>query len=172
MLLLAFKKQIQPDKELHKIRSDIFIKDNYYNQLMNESYSNNNIYINEEMVNRIHSNTNDSKITLIYRYSALSCNTCVEFGKQKLNEYFGNYGKNKYIKEISSGFPSTIKKNNDNIIELGKNKLGIPLEKSNIPFFCILKENQIIHVFIPESKFYVYTDIYLDNIKKRYFDDL
>lgn len=30
MLLLAFKKQIQPDKELHKIRSDIFIKDNYY----------------------------------------------------------------------------------------------------------------------------------------------
>ena len=58
----------------------------------------------------------------------------------------------------------------DNQINIGKNNLELPIEKSNVPYFFVLIGNNVQHVFMPDKSNPEYTNIYLKEIKKRYFN--
>lgn len=123
------------------------------------------------MVDWLYKDISKDKPVLIFRYSALNCDACIEYGKQKLKEHFDNYEENPFIKRVVSNYPSISEDNKENLIDLKKKNMGLLLENSNLPFFCILKGNQIIHVFIPDKGFPKYTDLYLKEIKSRYFEN-
>ena len=96
------------------------------------------------------------------------------FAIGKIKQYFPDlFYSNKIILIGSETDPRL----NDNfygkqIYSFSSTNLGFSLEKGGIPFFFIIDKNgKVEMIFIPDHSVPVYTDKYLDVIKKKYFDE-
>ncbi len=170
ILLLKEDKQEKITKELELMKSANHITSLYIKQNIQEAIVNDNLYLNLQAKDSVNIIRNDKPV-LVFRYSALNCRECIEFGYTKLKEFFNDTELKRYILSISSDFSLEDEIHEKSHLDLKKMKLGLPIEQGNEPFFFILDGNQIKHVFIPDIKHSEYTDTYLYEIKKRYFPD-
>ncbi|MFV0418875.1 MAG: hypothetical protein ACK5KT_09120 [Dysgonomonas sp.] len=157
--------EYESEKEQDAVLKNYYLENTFVEFLLND-----NIEI-KEFVEKIRDNNiyniDTTKTILVFHYSSLNCNPCIEFAKNKLDEYFP-------IKENIILFAANYKKNADlgfeEAINIGVIKLNIPLEDTNIPFLYIIKNNMIMHVFTPNPNYPEYLDQYLKMIKKRYYN--
>ncbi len=162
-------------QEVELIKSEKFTQELYTKQNVSESVINNNIPIRIQQDFFLYSDGKkadllSSKPILVYRFSALSCSTCVDFGKNKIQDYFSDYKNSPDLLFVASGYPSNYQVDLKNFLNIGKNSLGLPLEQTNLPFYFILIDGIVQQVFIPDKSSSEYTDIYLEEIKRRYFN--
>jgi hypothetical protein len=151
------------DRDLESLKSEQTSLDNYVKGLLFESIGNDGLIVN------VSQRTASEKPVLVFRYSAFNCGSCVKFGMNKLAEYFEDSTSNSDLLFVQSDFPEKGKVMYRNSVDLGRTKLDIPVENSNQPFFFLLTDNRIDHVFIPDDRFSEYTDTYLQEMKTRYF---
>jgi hypothetical protein len=110
--------------------------------------------------------------TLVFRFSEISCNHCVDYVFDKIKQHFRNYEINPNVLIIVSESRQNAAQKKKNILYLqSSNTLGLPVEKNHIPFLFLLDKGKVTHFFIPESAFDKYTEIYFKSLKKRYFSD-
>jgi len=112
--------------------------------------------------------------TLVFRFSGKFCSACNMFAIDRIKQYFPDlFYSNKIILIGSETDPRL----NDNfygkqIYSFSRTNLGLSLEKGGIPFFFIIDKNgKVEMIFIPDHSLPVYTDKYLEFIKRNYFDD-
>jgi hypothetical protein len=155
----------ESNSESEKLELNLYIKQNIY-----ESVINNNTMIDlSGQPWKSKENIPSDKPILVFRYSALSCNVCIEFGYNKLKEYFTDYKDNNHLLVIVSDYPAQYKVDL-NFIHLNKGKLNLPVEDSNQPFYFVLVDNRVQNIFIPEKNYAEYTDVYLRMVKSKYFN--
>ncbi|MDD4781811.1 MAG: hypothetical protein PHT02_14575 [Tissierellia bacterium] len=159
----------EDNKEVESLKSEKLLSNFYIKQTIQESVINDNLYI-DILEKDAFAHYNKDKPLLVFRYSALNCNECVEFGFKKIEEFFDDYKKNSNLLFVLSDHISEKETQNNNI-NLKKEKLGLPFENSNQPFYFLLFDNQVRHVFIPDKNYPEYTDTYLSEIKRRYFSN-
>ena len=140
----------------------------YYNeQFIYETVQNNGLSAH---ITEIQDRMNTEQPVLACYYSSYSCNICVDFAVEKIQEFFPDVETNPRLLFITSNFS---KKMNfykfEKEINLGKSKLGLPIEQTTLPFYFVLLNGTVQHIFIPEKSLPTYTNIYLKGIKKRYF---
>jgi hypothetical protein len=154
--------------ESETIKSEKFAFELYVKQNIVEDVINNNFYIDIFDKKEIFS-VQSNKPILVYRHSAFNCDVCVNFGNSKIEEHFPDFKKNSDLLFVISDYPPEHYSSHINALDLKKNKLGLPIENANQPFYFVLINNCIRHIFIPDKSFPSYTDIYLQEVKKRYF---
>lgn len=167
------KNNNSPDQETESLKSEMFIQELYTKQNVNEGVVNNGLPIilpKDFLAEADGLNLSNSNPILVYRFSALSCNTCVEFGLNKIKDYFPDYNNNPNLFVIVSGYPSKYQMDLENFLNIGNTSLGLPLEQTNLPFYFILIDGLAHQVFIPDNNLFEYTDVYLQEIKRRYFN--
>jgi sulfur relay (sulfurtransferase) DsrC/TusE family protein len=154
----------------NKIES-LYFQNNEINGLIN-----NNLKISDDIILlQSDGNIRDIKLselppTLVFRFSEISCSHCVDYVLDKIKQYFKDYEINPNILTIvSDSRQSTTQKKRNMLYLQSPNTLGLPVEKSYIPFLFLLDKGQVTHFFFPESAFDKYTDIYFKSLKKRYF---
>jgi len=173
VLVLQIKKnEILPNDKIKSemLNLDLFTKQSIYEAVIN---NNKDLKFSEKLIfnHKLDKDFSVNRPVLVFRYSAYNCNVCTEFGIKKLEENFSDYKNNADLLFILSDFPLDNKIEYSNFIDLNKERLGIPLENANLPFFFMLIGGHVQHVFIPDSNLPEYTDIYLKEVKKRYFDN-
>lgn len=134
----------------------------YLEDNVRESILNNNLRINLQMV------PSDIPI-LMCCYSSQSCGGCVDFAIDKIKEEFVDFETNTQILFLASGFNEKRGFRERNTVNVGQEKLGLEIDNSMYVCYFILHKGQVTHLFIPEKNYSNYTDIYLKEIKKRYF---
>lgn len=173
-LLLSLKKGID-SKENNLLETENLKLELYSKELLQESVLNNGLNVNLSEIECFNENNKTTidveKPKLVYYYSALNCSSCVEFGENKLKDHFSDYENNNNLLFVISDYPGDKQVAYMNCFNLRKNYLKIPIEQANLPFYFLLINNQIEHMFIPDKAFPEYTDTYLQEIKKRYFTD-
>lgn len=110
----------------------------------------------------------DSPVFVCY-YSAMTCQSCVDYAKSKVTEHLLNDNDGLRVFFIASGFNDKVRFNERNTIRWNRKGHILPIGESNSVCYFVLWNKTVFHTFIPESKFGNYTDIYLKEIKKRYF---
>jgi hypothetical protein len=113
---------------------------------------------------------------LIFRYSALQCNSCIDLEKSLIDSlfkqnsqiepyisYFVFYSnRREYIADIRES------KNNIPYFQVPDNSLGLQIDKYNMPYYFVLNQGlSISDVFIPEKENLELSKIYLENVIKR-----
>lgn len=176
ILFLTINKNLDKEQQVNKNseKKDLLL-DLYLTQIIEEGISNNNLSLNLQSFNNFNSNGKESstkigKPVLLYKYSAFSCDICVNFGIKKLNEFFNDKDITKPIIVISD-YPEMYKPKHEQYINLGKGKLNMPLEETQLPFYFVLVNGKVKDVFVPEKALPEFTDIYLALIKKKYFTE-
>jgi len=167
---LIIQKDGKSSNDKEAIKSERFMFEMYTKQTIIEEVVNSHLYLSLPENNVPFSIQKDIPV-FVYRYSAFNCDVCVKFGNSKIEEYFSDKKDNRKLLHIISDFPSNYKIPNANVLDLQKNNLGLPLENANQPFYFVLINNYVCHVFIPDNNFPDYTDTYLQEIKKRYFEN-
>ncbi len=162
-LKVLLEKEGGNNRELESLKSEQLGFDYYVRQIVLESIANNGLLVD------LPQRTGNEEPILVMRYSAFNCSSCVTFCADKLSEMFEDYKNNGNLLLVQSDFPANSKTLYGNSIDLGKSKLELPLEKSNLPYFFLLTGNRVDHVFVPDDRFPEYTDTYLNEIKARYF---
>lgn len=109
---------------------------------------------------------------LICYFSSQTCESCVAFAAQKIKEFFPDKDANGNIIFIAANFDEKIKLQYKKLLKLGKHKTGTHLDNSMHVCYFILQNGRIEHFFIPERNYSEYTDLYLKEIQKKYFEDI
>lgn len=156
--LLSNRTEQDTSNESHLLMERMYMEDN-----VRESILNNDLSVQLQTVN------SDVPI-LICSFSSQSCGGCVDFATNKIKESFPDFGKNNQILFLASGFNKKKHFDEKKIMNLGAEKLGLEIDNSLYVCYFILFKGKVSHLFIPEKSFSNYTDIYLDEIKKRYFN--
>lgn len=165
-LILSCNKAPKSDSEQETPKESIV--DLYLYENISESVINDNILVNDSIIKqKLNGGSGIKKPILIWRFSSYSCGTCVEYGKNKIEEHLAADDV-LYIVSEYKDIPWT---NAKNVVNLGNQSLNIPFEKTNIPFFAIYDNGIIKHFFIPDKTLSEYTDLYLRMLKKRYFNN-
>ncbi len=171
LILLLEQKENNDSKKIELMQMEKLDFDLYFRQSIYEMFVNNEmIIVNKPAVTKINSFVTNKGPLLVYRYSAFNCNECVEFGHNKLKEYFPDYKSNPNLLLMISNFPTKDTISYNKVLNLDKVHLGLPIEAENHPFYFVLNEGRVHHVFVPDKNFSEFTDLYLETIKKRYFD--
>ncbi|MDD3323185.1 MAG: hypothetical protein PHS59_17265 [Paludibacter sp.] len=145
----------------------------YTNQIITESIRNNSVKIsiedNKEILNKLQMYSSVNKPVLILTFSAFSCKSCVDFSRKKVHEHFDNFILNNRAVFIVSNFENYNVLRNESVTIMKFDNLGIPLEETNQPFFFILHNGVAQNIFVPDKEFPIFTDIYLNELRKKYF---
>ena len=107
---------------------------------------------------------------LIYRVSGKMCSPCIQFGFDKLKERFGEQVFDEVLFILSDVSPREKRLIYENRCYTLREdeQLGLPLETLLLPFMCASgPEHTATGIFIPESKFPLYTDRYLSHTTAR-----
>lgn len=104
----------------------------------------------------------------ICHYSSQSCAACVNYAKQCIKDIFREQSSD--IVYLVSDYALNEKFKDKNTINIGRKKLGVPLDDANLVYYFIIVDNRIEHVFIPDKNYPNYTESYLKQIKQRYFE--
>lgn len=131
---------------------------------------NNGIDVNKDTYIKLqqHIKKTNSPI-LVCWFSSVSCKACYDFAEKKINEYFSDSISSKVF-YIAVNFNKVKDFRKNNLLNLGEGRLGLPIEERLSVFFFVLKGRNVSDVFIPEKNFPQYTDVYLKNIIKKYFN--
>lgn len=109
--------------------------------------------------------------TLIFRYSDLNCNTCVEAEFKNINQYLDKTNSNRLV--ILADY-----KNEDDLFRFKRlnqvempiynsknNKLNLPVEGLNTPYFFIIDSTLVVRsLFIPNKAYPEFSKNYYTNI--------
>lgn len=112
------------------------------------------------------------KPTLIYCVSGRMCSSCIQFGWNKMKEYFGEIANNPNIIFIVSDITPREKRSiyhNQCYSYLSDTEtLQLPVETSVIPFFFVLDtDRKVKMLFCPDSTNPLYTEKYLEIVSRR-----
>lgn len=99
----------------------------------------------------------------------LSCGTCVNFAMSKIDEYFLDSEQNPQIVFIASDFNERTNVKRQNTIRLSSRNIEMPINESAVVCYFILQNNIVSHFFIPEKEFDNYTNVYLTEVRKKFF---
>lgn len=144
-----------------------------YNMIF-ESVANEGISITQDKYLLIESEVkrlggNPQKPMLFFKYSRYDCPPCVDFAFNELEKAFNHkLDSVTQLFTLTTNYSKKIKGKIYRNIPLGSEKLGIPLDKGEIPFLFILNKGRIENIFIPDTNFPEYTEFYLKEVKKRY----
>lgn len=114
---------------------------------------------------------------IVFRYSELHCDACVDVQIKSLKKYKEKIGStNILILADYDNIKNLILFKRLNSIKLPvyklSEKLNIELEKQNVPYFFVLDTNFVAKdFFIPIKEIENYTDNYLEIISKKHFED-
>lgn len=106
---------------------------------------------------------------LVCLYSAQSCGSCVSFAQEKLEQFFPKEQYKDQTIYIVSGFNSAKTFNKSNTINIRNEKIGGNFQNSQFVYYCIIDNDRIENVFIPDKTYEKYTETYLELIKEKYF---
>lgn len=138
---------------------------------MERMYVENNIY--ESIRNNdcvfVVPNVSKERPLLVCYYSSLSCGTCVDFAMNKIDEYFLDSKLNPQIIFVASDFNEKTNFERQNTLRLNSRDIEMPISESTLTCYFILHNDTVSHFFIPEKTFENYTDMYLTEIKKKFF---
>lgn len=138
---------------------------------MERMYVENNIYEsvrNNDCVFVIPTVSKETTLLVCY-YSSLSCGTCVNFAMSKIDEYFLDSEQNPQIVFIASDFNERTNVKRQNTIRLSSRNIEMPINESAVVCYFILQNNIVSHFFIPEKEFDNYTNVYLTEVRKKFF---
>jgi hypothetical protein len=151
----------------------------YFNELYkatitNESLELNNplIYIGNDTTKKMSLFDIVSGKCLVFRFSGEACNVCIDFVINKLKNKFSDFAENDRILLIGSNINNRVKEKyyGKRIITFCSENLNLPFEEYNTPFLFIIDRDRICKMmFVPEKGLPEFTDMYLINIKDRYF---
>lgn len=138
------------------------------------------MYIQDNILSSIKSNGQMTDLNellfespkLICYYSSQTCEGCVSFATQKIKEFFPDTDADPNILFVAANFDEKIKLQHKNLLKLGKHKTGTYLDISMHVCYFILQNGKIEHLFIPERNYSEYTDLYLKEIRKKYFENI
>lgn len=113
------------------------------------------------------------KPTLVYYISGKMCSSCIQFGIKKTKEYFGEFEDNPNVILLTADMTPREKRalyNNQCYNFFNENeKLNIPIEATNLPFFFVIDTNKRVTMFfLPDSTNPIYTEKYLEIISRRF----
>lgn len=114
-----------------------------------------------------------NKPTLVYYVSGKMCSSCIQFGIKKAKEYFGEFENNPNVILLVSDMTPREKRalyNNQCYSFFDENeKLNIPIETTNLPFFFVIDTNKKVTMFfLPDSTNPIFTEKYLEIISRRF----
>lgn len=159
--ICRFERLLSDVYEKHKVEED--------SQGFERAYMEENLYeaaINNGLPLEIPEIKSDS-VALICYYSSLSCSSCVNFAKSKLED-FASQNTRYPVCFIAAGFDEK-QQIGTNIIKWPDRKMKIPLAETLQVFYFLWQNGHITNCFIPNENHANYTDIYLSGIRKRYF---
>lgn len=137
------------------------------------SIQNCDLYLNNSVMNL--RELSITKPILVLRFSIFNCSTCVDFTLEKLQEHFHDFALNKRIIIVYDDENMRVSESMFGkmpYVTTNRYILGLPIEKSNIPFMFIVDSTLITkQLFIPEKGMPSLTDEYLSIIKTRYFNN-
>lgn len=108
------------------------------------------------------------KPLLICYFSSMSCGGCVSYAISKLEEVFPDMD-NSPVYFVACNYNQKTRFNQKNTILWNRRKDVLSVDETNSVCYFILLDGIVHHLFIPEKKYKNYTDIYLSEIRKRYF---
>lgn len=107
--------------------------------------------------------TSDS-VALICFFSSLSCNSCVNFAMQKIDEHFAQ---GKYpVYFIAAGFNEKYNFDREVIRWPSRSVSHLPVTETLYAFYFLWKDGRVRNLFIPERNYAGYADVYLSTVKK------
>lgn len=106
-------------------------------------------------------------IALICCYSSMSCSSCVNFAKIKLED-FASQNTQHPVRFFAIGFNEK-QQIGESIIKWPNRKLKVPMAETLQVFYFLWQNGRMTNCFIPNENYANYTDIYLSGIRKRYF---
>lgn len=101
----------------------------------------------------------------------LSCGTCVNSATSKIDEYFLDSEQNPQIVFIASDFNERTNVKRQNTIRLSSRNIEMPINESAVVCYFILQNNIVSHFFIPKKEFDNYTNVYLTEVRKKFFSE-
>lgn len=113
--------------------------------------------------------------TLVARISGAYCDACINMVMEKLSEHFEDFSSNDNIVVLTSEFNPRLKSNffNKQMLSYEDEELGIPFEKTKMPFLFVLDEKKIpMLLYVPSVENPSDLDEYLMIIKSRFFKDV
>ena len=106
---------------------------------------------------------------LIIRYSLFSCQNCVGFVKQTIENVKKNYAEDPRILFVASDYKSKNRELKNTIFLDTGESLGFSAEEiSNTPIIFIYHENTVKHLFIADANNRELIDVYLKSVFRRY----
>lgn len=145
-----------------------------YNSIL-QSIENVNADIDETTYHWIQSKLNPSEMNfdkpiLVFKYSIHSCTSCVDIVFDTMESTLGSELNDvKQMFFLVSDSNPTLKGKILQTVNLGTKKLGIPMEREEIPFLFILDKGKIKNIFIPDANLPEYTKFYLKVVKEKLF---
>lgn len=126
------------------------------------------VYLGNDSLNSINLFELTDDILFFY-FSNNTCTPCIEGTISIIKKYIPNYEKNSKIIFISPYSDPQYKQNyyGKELLSLSKNKLGIPLEDENVPFFFMLDQNlKVDNLHIVNKNNFEKTNNYVNRMEK------
>ncbi len=111
---------------------------------------------------------------LIFRFSGEMCNSCLDSWINMIKTNFADFAENKRILLIGIHLNPRVKESyyGKQMLSYKEGDFGLPLEKTDIPFFFVIDKERVSKmVFVPNLDYPGLTEMYLKNVKKRYFSE-
>jgi hypothetical protein len=163
----------------NKVSTEPPIEVYYFNELYKSTIINESLELNNPLIYYGNDTTNKMSLfdrvngkCLVFRFSGEACNVCIDFVINKLKTTFSDFANNSRILLIGSNINDRVKEKyyGKQIISFCSEGLGLPFEEYNTPFLFIIDRDRITKMFfIPEKSLPELTDVYLKNIKERFF---
>lgn len=169
-LILLFAILIISSTALYRLYSEKSASDCEDEQFIEEMYIQDNI-VASALCDNSPVDIEELKSTssqIVCYYSSQSCAACVNYAKQAVRNVFSNVGEEYAVLYLASEFSQDEKFKEKNTINLGRKKLGLPLDNTNLVYFFVIADNKIVHLFMPDKNYPEYAESYLKKIKERY----
>ena len=149
------------NKNVHLNNTNKWFQHRYYFKL------NSNMELeNEKGSKMLLSQLSEQKQKLVFKFSYLNCNVCVDSGLVYIKKFAMKYGQNSVLVISSRGTPRTTAHLKSNFkIENIFNSEDSSFEKLDFPYFFILDRNfHAKNIFIPNKYFPELTNEYIETI--------
>ncbi|GEM_PF-5493620 len=115
------------------------------------------------------SNHDPSRPLLVCHFSSIGCQNCIDYSIDRMREEMKDFLETGQVVFLAAHYAEDALKWKF-AINIGKEKMGLPIETMSVPFYFILDQNTVKHVFIPDYTYPQYTNVYLKTIKEKYFE--
>lgn len=171
LLILLFKQLVKTNSEETFIEKHKELVVNKVTELENENLGylikNQLVFFGDDSLNvfEIKNIKNNDQIFFYFSYN--TCPPCLNYTIDLLKKFIHSYEKDDSIIFISPDYPKRFRNDcfGKKLLNLQLNKLGLPLEKENVPFFFkINKDMQIVSLNIVIKEDFERTEKYLQSL--------